>query len=118
MSIEIFYGRKDKVKSYTDERGKTQNEQSMACVRMLSLYFGIPFRRDLIQRIIKEQIINNKDKNLNIYQFGGILDLIGLHSSLKLPSDMELMRRLPLPALTILDGKPVILWENKMIILL
>ncbi len=112
-SLENFYGRKENEKSYPDERGKSQHEQSMACVRMISLYFGIPFRRDLIQRIIKEQIINNKDKNLNIYQFGGILDLIGLHSSLKLPSNMELIRRLPLPALTIQDGQPVILWEKK-----
>ena len=43
-------------KDYPYVRGKTTLEAGVACFQMLSKYFGMPFRKEVIKRVLKEQL--------------------------------------------------------------
>lgn len=112
-SLEDYYGLPNSQKLYPKEKGTGQIKEAMACIRMISLYYKSPFRKDLIKKVLEDQQNNSPTNNFNIFQFAGILDLIGFQSSLKSPDSIELLGRIPLPAITIIKDNPVVIWEKK-----
>ncbi|MFN9173388.1 MAG: peptidase domain-containing ABC transporter [Synechocystis sp.] len=67
-------------KRYPLVRGQTPTEAGVACFQMISQYFGMPFRRDVIQRIVTEEIKRNQALSLPVS--GAIIELMGLTSQL------------------------------------
>lgn len=112
-SLEDWYGRLEDKNSYPHSNGKGALNESLACLRMISQKFDIPFRKDIIKNIIRNQLDNSEDNQIGIIQFAAIVDLIGLRCSILKPDSKQLIKRIPVPSLIIMDNHPVVLWESK-----
>ncbi len=112
-SLEDWYGRLENKNPYPHSHGKGELNESLACIRMISQKFDIPFRKDILRSIIKNQLINSKDHKIGIIQLAAIVDLIGLRCSILKPDSNQLIERIPLPSLIILNNRPIVLWERK-----
>ena len=67
-------------KDYPFVAGQTNLEVGVACFQMLSKYFGMPFRKEVIQRVIKEQL--ERTGTLSLPLCGAISELMGLNPQL------------------------------------
>ena len=95
-------------KSYPHVAGKTPIDAGVACFQMLSKHFGMPFRRDVIKRIVKDQI--QRSGNLSLPLCGAIVELMGLNAQLiKIPANT--ITQLTAPALVIWQDSLAILYE-------
>jgi len=89
--------------SYPLVRGRDLGEVAVACFQMISQYFGMPFRQDVIQRIVREELKRNQTLSLAVS--GAITELMGLNSQLA---------RIPTTALTQLQVPFLIQWQDSM----
>jgi ATP-binding cassette, subfamily B, bacterial HlyB/CyaB len=71
---------KKPLKNYPFYGGKTEADVGIACMRMLSKYYKIPYRGEVLVRIIKEQVQRSGRLSLDIC--GAITELIGLNAQL------------------------------------
>ena len=110
-SLEDIYGRLDK-KKYPIYKGIGIINETLACLRMTSLFYEVPFKKDLIKKVIEDQLSRSKIQNLNIYQIAGIIDLMGLKTSIIKPDSIDLLHRIPLPAIVFFEKRPVIIWKK------
>lgn len=88
-------------KRYPIVRGQTPAEAGSACFQMICQYFGMPFRRDVIQRIVSEEIKRNQALSLPVC--GAIIELMGLTSQLV---------RVPVGAISQLQTPYLIRWQD------
>tara|TARA_A100001035_G_scaffold277375_1_gene274062 strand:+ start:146 stop:3100 length:2955 start_codon:yes stop_codon:yes gene_type:complete len=110
-SLEDLYGKIDSENSFPFEKGVGPSGESLACFRMISLYFDIPFRRDFIKKIIEEQINRSENKDINLFNLAAIADLIGLKTSVIKPIKEEFITRVPTPSILLVEKSPLICWE-------
>jgi len=82
-------------------------EQVLACLEMLSIYYKIPFRSDIIERITKEQL---RDKKPNLMMIGNISTVLGLTGALT-PIAKEQLHRIPLPCIVNISDQPSVIYE-------
>src|ERR687885_171075 len=96
-------------RNYPFIRGRGQVEGTLACFQMLSQYFEMPFRRDIIRRVITTQ--EARSGNLSLMHCGAIAELMGLSVQLvNVPA--EAVHRLPTPALLSWQDNFAILYES------
>ncbi|MEM7761845.1 MAG: peptidase domain-containing ABC transporter, partial [Cyanobacteria bacterium P01_A01_bin.40] len=93
-------------KEYPFVRGKTPLEVGIACFQMLSKHFGMPFRREVIKRVLKEQL--ERTPNLSLPLCGGVSELMGLSPQLI---------NIPAEAITRLEGPCLITWQDSLAII-
>lgn len=67
-------------KKYPFFRGKTPIDAGVACFQMLSQSFGMPFRREVIRRVVTDQV--NRHGSLSLNLCGAIVELMGLNAQL------------------------------------
>ncbi|ELR97182.1 peptidase domain-containing ABC transporter [Gloeocapsa sp. PCC 73106] len=96
------------IKDYPYVKGKTPEETGLACFQMLSKYFGMPFRKDVIQRIVADQIQQQGSLSLDIC--GAISELMGLNAQL-LMMPRQAVTRINTPALVRWQGSLAIIYE-------
>ncbi|MEM8672980.1 MAG: peptidase domain-containing ABC transporter [Cyanobacteria bacterium P01_G01_bin.67] len=105
-----FHGEEETVetekKEYPFVRGKTPLEVGIACFQMLSKHFGMPFRREVIKRVLKEQL--ERTPNLSLPLCGGVSELMGLSPQLI---------NIPAEAITRLEGPCLITWQDSLAII-
>jgi ATP-binding cassette subfamily B protein len=88
--------------------GKGEKQIGIACLRMLCKYFGMPFRGEIIQRIINDQVERNGSLSLDTY--GAITELMGLNAQLiGIPAGA--ITRLEPPFLTKIEDSTVLVYE-------
>ncbi|MFN5515531.1 MAG: peptidase domain-containing ABC transporter [Cyanobacteriota bacterium] len=92
-------------KSYPILRGNSPQEVAVACFQMVSQYFGMPFRRDVIQRIVNEELRRNETLSLQVS--GAITELMGLTSQLA---------RVPHKAFTQLQVPFLTQWQDSLVV--
>ncbi|HBB36323.1 MAG TPA: type I secretion system permease/ATPase, partial [Cyanobacteria bacterium UBA9273] len=86
----------EKRRKYPHVRGTGMLNGTLACFQMLSQYWQMPFRRDVMRRIMTDQI--NRTGSLSLPLCGAIADLLGLHAQLvNVPPSA--VSRLEVPAL-------------------
>tara|TARA_B100001989_G_scaffold229904_1_gene187600 strand:+ start:7383 stop:10358 length:2976 start_codon:yes stop_codon:yes gene_type:complete len=112
-ALEDRFGRLNKNISYPHSSGKGSLEEILACLRMLSQNFDLPFRKDLLKRVIGEQLRTSKTDNISIFKIAALCELLGLRSTILKPDSSELSERIPLPSLILVNDHPVIIWEQK-----
>jgi ATP-binding cassette subfamily B protein len=95
-------------KDYPFFSGQTEAEIGIACLKMLSKYFTMPFRGDVIQRIVNDQIQRTSSLSLDIC--GAITELMGLNAQL-LSVPAGAFSRLQTPLLTKLADSLVVIYE-------
>ena len=110
-SLEDLYGKIDSENSFPFEKGVGPSGESLACFRMISLYFDIPFRRDFIKKIIDEQINRSENKDINLFNLAAIADLIGLKTNVINPINKEFIPRIPTPSIFLVEKSPLICWK-------
>ncbi|OKH25174.1 peptidase C39 [Hydrococcus rivularis NIES-593] len=95
-----------KEKDYPYVHGKTPQEVGVACFQMLSQYFGMPFRKEVIRRIITEQL--QRSNTLSLPVCGAIAELMGLNAQLV---------KVPARAVTNLKTPILVRWQDSLAII-
>ena len=70
--------------------------ESIACLQMIAIQLGLPYRTDAIEKILRETIRRGKKPTIEI--LGGITSMMGLHSSAA-RVESKMGSRLPTPSL-------------------
>jgi ATP-binding cassette subfamily B protein len=109
-ALEDWYGRQGLDHSFPHHEGEGRLDEALACLRMLARHFDLPFRRDVLRRVLIDQLERNPDDGLGPLQFAALCDLMGLRASpLQLRRDQ--LPRLSPPAITWLQGHPRLIWD-------
>ncbi len=105
-----------KNKNYPFFRGKGELDSSLACFQMLSKHLEIPFRKEVVRRILNDQIKRQGSVSFQLCAY--LSELIGLKSQL-VDVPAVSINRIPTPALIryrdsfavlyAVDGKKVVL---------
>ena len=111
-ALEDWYGRLNTNNNYPHTVGIGLLDGTLACLRMLSQFFDLPFRKEVLRKLISEQIKLNKNKKISINQLAAILEFIGLKSSLLTPKEKELTERFPCPCVIFIEDRPIIIWKQ------
>ena len=93
-------------KEYPYYSGKTPLDAGVACFQMLSKYFGMPFRKEVIKRVLKEQL--ERTPTLSLPLCGAVSELMGLSPQLI---------NIPAEAITRLDGPCLVTWQDELAII-
>ena len=105
-----FQGEEEEVssekKDYPYFSGKTTLDAGVACFQMLSKYFGMPFRKEVIKRVLKEQL--ERTPTLSLPLCGAVSELMGLSPQLI---------NIPAEAITRLDGPCMVTWQDGLAII-
>ena len=112
-ALEDWYGRIHNDGSYPQHSGKGPVEEPLACLRMLARHFDLPFRRDVLSRILNDQLERSGQDELPLQAVAAVCDLLGLHTTGLQPNSGDLLTRLPFPAFTLIKGHPSVLWEAR-----
>ena len=81
---------------------------------MLARYFDLPFRKDVLKRIIEDQLNRSdnesEEKTLGLIQLAATADLVGLRATqLKIKENQA--ERLQFPAIVQTESGPVVAWN-------
>ena len=86
----------DERENFPFVRGRGKIEAPLACFKMLSKHFGVQFRRDIIRKILENQI--RATDNITLMTGGGVAETMGLKAQLiQVPA--QAIFRLKAPAL-------------------
>ncbi|MEO1352979.1 MAG: cysteine peptidase family C39 domain-containing protein, partial [Cyanobacteria bacterium J06635_15] len=93
---------------YPYVRGSGPINGTLACFAMVSQHLNLPFRRDVVQRILNNQLSRT---GLSLQLCGAIAEMLGLKTQLvKVPVDK--IHRLPTPALIHWNEGMAVLYET------
>ncbi|MBD1929384.1 peptidase domain-containing ABC transporter [Trichocoleus sp. FACHB-90] len=107
-SVEDTFQKSAKRQKYPFVRGRGTLEAAVACFQMLSLHLGLPFRKDVIKRILASQLDRTGSLSLPVY--GAVAELMGLTAQLiNVPANA--VGRLPEPAIILWQDSAAILYE-------
>lgn len=95
-----------KTQKYPFVRGTNPLEVGMACFQMLCQYFQIPFRREVVRRVLAHQLQRNE--SLSLYFCGSVAELLGLNAQLL---------NVPASAITRLNAPALVIWQDSLAIL-
>ncbi|TVP63999.1 MAG: type I secretion system permease/ATPase [Nodularia sp. (in: Bacteria)] len=98
-----------KRQNYPFVRGKGELNSIFACFQMLSKHLQVPFRREVIRRILTEQI--KRQGSISFPACAYIAELIGLKSQL-IDLPVAAITRIPTPALIYYDDSYAVLYET------
>nr|WP_271488490.1 peptidase domain-containing ABC transporter [Synechococcus sp. AH-779-G23] len=91
-------------------RGRGQMAEALAVIEMICLYEKVPFRRDVLEKVLEDQF--RRDKGLSIELLGGLCELVGLRSQLG-EADSNHLSVIEAPALLMLEGIPTVFYGAK-----
>ena len=112
-ALEDWYGRLHNDGSYPQHSGKGPVEEPLACLRMLARHFDLPFRRDVLSRILNDQLERSGQGVLPLQAVAAICDLLGLRTTGLQPDSADRLTRLPFPAVTLINGHLWVLWQAR-----
>ena len=114
-ALEDWYGRLGDDGSFPHLEGNGPVDAPMAVLRMLARYFDLPFRKDVIQRIIEDQLRRKEDtstdsQTIGLIQLAAVSDLIGLRAT-SINVVEKQIGRIQLPAIALIEDEPIIIWS-------
>jgi ATP-binding cassette, subfamily B, bacterial HlyB/CyaB len=89
--------------------GRGEVDAPLACFHMLAKHLNLPFRRDVIRRILANQ--QNRQDGMSLPTCGAIAELMGLRAHLTEP-DPTVFVKLPTPALLLWEDSIALLYET------
>ena len=112
-ALEDWYGRLHNDGSFPQHNGKGPIGEPLACLRMLARHFDLPFRRDVLNRILNDQLQRSGQGALPPQAIAAVCDLLGLRTTRLHPPSAELLSRIPCPALIAVQGHPLVIWQAR-----
>ena len=110
-ALQDWYGRLGDDGSVPQITGEGAVEAPLAILRMLARFFDVPFRRDIVRRILEDQLQRAQDgEGIGPLQLAAIIDVLGLRASLAKVTALEI-QRLQYPAVAVQTQGTVILWK-------
>ena len=103
--FQVQSGRPEK---YPVVRGRGPLQSPLACFEMLSRYWDLPFRRDVVRRILVGQI--ERTGSISLATCGAISEMLGLKAQL-VTTPAKVFSRLPTPAMIEWQEGLAILYE-------
>ncbi len=94
--------------SYPFIRGKGSLDGAMACFQMLSRHLQIPFRRDIVHRVLNDQI--QRTGGLSLDLAGSVAEFMGLNAQL-VSVPLTSIGRIEAPALIEWEGALCLIYE-------
>lgn len=91
-------------------RGKGALQEALAVCEMISLYFKVPFRYDLLKKALEGQF--RRDKTLSLELIGALTEGLGLKTQLG-SVNKNYISSIECPALMMHEGTPIVLFETK-----
>ena len=98
----------EKRKKYPFVGGKGDVNATFACFQMLSQYWEFPVRRDIIRRILNDQI--KRQGSLSFQLCAYLAELVGLKPQL-IQINSASLAKIPTPAIVQYDGRFAVLYE-------
>jgi len=95
--------RKKGPSDYPFVSGRGDIDGAMACFQMLARHFNLPFRRDVVRRVLSEQV--ERMGGLSLELCGAISEMMGLHAQLV---------TVPANALGRLEAPVLTKWQNNL----
>jgi ATP-binding cassette subfamily B protein len=90
-------------------RGRGPQDATLACFQMLSQYFNLPFRRDMLRRIIAKQL--QQTDTVSLQFCGAVVELMGLTTQMvKVPA--AAVGKLPPPVMISWQDTFAIIYKN------
>nr|WP_253276431.1 peptidase domain-containing ABC transporter [Synechococcus sp. PCC 6312] len=89
--------------------GKGSLDASQACFAMLAEHFNLPFRKDIIRRVLENQL-GQQDNKISLTTAGVISELMGLRAQL-LEVPKTVIQRVPTPFLACWDSQLLLVYE-------
>ncbi|NJM66107.1 MAG: type I secretion system permease/ATPase [Acaryochloris sp. RU_4_1] len=89
--------------------GRGPIDAPLACFTMLAQHLNLPFRRDVIRRILVNQ--QDRQDGLSLATCGAIAEMMGLRAHLSEP-DPAVLGKLPTPALMLWQDSIALLYET------
>ena len=102
-------GRKDSNEKFKIIKANGVLRESQACLQMLSSNLNLPYRRDTIEKILRDKISSDKKPTLQL--IGGITSMMGLHSTI-VKIDPKQANRIPHNSLIKWNNSFAIVKEN------
>jgi len=112
-ALADMFGSINSQDSFPTFKGIGSSQSTLACLRMLSRFFDLPFKKDIFKRIIEDQNNSSDDLQINLSKLAALINFLGLRTIPLKPNSKSLIKRIPLPAVFIFENKPLILWEYK-----
>ena len=112
-ALEDWYGRLHNDGTYPQHHGQGPVEEPLACLRMLARHFDLPFRRDVLSRILNDQLERSGRGALPLPAIAAICDLLGLRTTGLQPDNADRLTRVPFPAFALINGHPSVLWQAR-----
>ena len=113
-ALEDWYGRLGNDGSFPHLEGKGPIDAPLSVLRMLARYFDLPFRKDVLERILQDQLersaAQDDSSGIGLLQLAAVADLIGLRASQLKINDKQ-VPRLQLPAIALGPNGPIIIWS-------
>ena len=75
-ALEDWYGRLNDDGSFPQMRGEGPIDEPLACLRMLARHFDLPFRRDVLRRILAYQLQRDGAYSIALIQLAAVCDLM------------------------------------------
>jgi ATP-binding cassette subfamily B protein len=101
-------GDRPKAKKYPFVRGRDPLSSTLACFQMLTRYWELPFRREVVQRILTNHTARTQSLSLQIC--GAIAELMGLNAQL-VAVPISAIAQIPTPAMIRWGESFAILYE-------
>ena len=96
----------DKVPKYPFVRGRGELDEGMACFQMLCEHFNLPFRRDVVRRVLATQIERSEILSLDVC--GAISELMGLMAQLVV---------VPGHAIARIEAPALVRWRDQLVLI-
>lgn len=109
-ALEDWYGRLSDDGSFPHVTGQGPIDEPMACLRMLARFFDLPFRKDVLRRILADQLQREGEAGIGLLQLAAVSELMGLRASILEVSESQL-QRLPTPVVVMQEGHPLVIWQ-------
>lgn len=95
---------------YPFKSGRGPIDAPLACFQMLALYLNLPFRKDVLRRILKNQAERN-GPGISLPVYGAISESMGLRAQL-VETPASAFSRLPAPALINWQDRIALVYET------
>jgi len=102
----VGYIEADKLPKFPFIRGRGELEGGMACFQMLCEHMNLPFRRDVIRRVLAAQLERSEELSLDVC--GAVSELMGLMAQLVM---------VPAQAIARVEAPALVRWQDQLVIL-